>query len=72
MKKVFLFMLLSICCSVVSNAQSYTQKWNDLYDRTEFYDSYGRMVGYAKYNKLYEILLNRVSIFKLYLISFLV
>ena len=36
------------------NAQQITQKYNSLYERTEFFDSYGRMIGYAKYNSLYD------------------
>lgn len=53
MKKLMLILALMAACGMVS-AQSYTQKWNSLYERTEFYDSYGRLVGYSKYNKLYD------------------
>ena len=51
-KTLILAALLSVA-GIVS-AQSYTQKWNSLYNRTEFYDSYGRMIGYSKYNELYN------------------
>ena len=51
MKKILFIAALMLLSGVVS-AQSYTQKWNSLYERTEYYDSYGRMVGYSKYNKL--------------------
>ena len=44
-----------MCCfELCVNAQNYTQKWNDFYKRTEFFDSYGNMIGYAKYNDLYN------------------
>ena len=29
-------------------------KYNKLLDRTEYYDSYGRLKGYSKYNKLLD------------------
>lgn len=52
MKKVILFfaILLSI---ITVNAQT-SQNYNSLYDRTEFLDSYGNMIDYAKYNSLYD------------------
>ena len=36
-----MFAVISI--AIGASAQSYTQRWNDLYKRTEFFDSYGRM-----------------------------
>jgi len=54
MKKIILLLFAVISIAIGALAQSYTQKWNDLYKRTEFFDSYGRMIGYAKYNDLYN------------------
>ena len=45
--------LLIVTCLQV-DAQQLTQKYNSFYDRTEFFDSRGRMVGYAKYNNFYD------------------
>lgn len=53
MKRIITILLAVMVC-MVANAQSLTQKYNSLMDRTEFFDSYGHMVGYAKYNKLME------------------
>ncbi len=49
MKKL-LFIFALIILSLSSNAQNYIQKYNNYLNRTEFYDSYGNMVGYAKVN----------------------
>ena len=46
-------LLLMVACGY-SQSTSYTQKWNDLYKRTEFFDSYGNLQGWAKYNDLYK------------------
>ena len=46
--------LLLIVMSLSMSAQSFTQKWNDFYKRTEFYDSYGNLQGWAKYNDFYD------------------
>lgn len=54
MKRALFILITLISCVLGASAQSYTQKWNDLYKRTEFFDSYGRMVGYAKYNDIYN------------------
>lgn len=54
MKKLLLLLFAVISIAIGASAQSYTQRWNDLYKRTEFFDSYGRMIGYAKYNDLYK------------------
>ena len=53
MKRIY-FLFAIVVFSLCVGAQEYTQKWNDLYQRTEFFDSYGRMIGYAKYNDLYK------------------
>ena len=37
-----------------TNAQQLTQKYNSFYNRTEFYNAAGTMVGYAKYNNFYD------------------
>ena len=50
MKKVLLILLLFISTHICG--QNYSQKFNKLLDRIEFFDSYGRMVGYAKYNSI--------------------
>ena len=52
--KRFLIIVALLATWGIASAQSYTQKWNSLYERTEYYDSYGRMIGYSKYNKLYD------------------
>ena len=54
MKKVLILFITLIGFVTGASAQSYTQKWNDLYKRTEFFDSYGHLIGYAKYNDLYN------------------
>ena len=47
-----LFTIVLLCISTLLWGQNYTQKYNELYDRTEFYNSYGNLIGYAKYNSL--------------------
>lgn len=54
MKKLTILLITLIVFAFGVSAQSYTQKWNNLYNRTEFFDSNGRMIGYAKYNDLYK------------------
>ena len=54
MKKLTILLITLIVFAFGVSAQSYTQKWNNLYNRTEFFDSNGRMIGYAKYNDLYN------------------
>ena len=49
-----LFTIVLLCISTLLWGQNYTQKYNELYDRTEFYNSYGNLIGYAKYNSLYD------------------
>ena len=53
-------LLLMVACGY-SQSTSYTQKWNDLYKRTEFFDSYGNLQGWAKYNDLYKRFTKQVS-----------
>ena len=53
MKKVlltFAFLLIGM----IGYAQQYTQKYNELLQRTECYDAYGNLVWYAKYNDIYK------------------
>ena len=38
---------------LAANGQT-TQKYNIFYERTEFYDTYGNMIGYAKENTFYK------------------
>lgn len=52
MKKILLILCLFVSTYVYG--QSYSQKYNELLDRVEFFNSYGSMVGYAKYNSLLE------------------
>ena len=51
--KIF-FTIVFLLISFFIWGQNLTQKYNQLYDRTEFYNSYGNLVGYAKYNSLYK------------------
>lgn len=41
-----LFTIVLLCISTLLWGQNYTQKYNELYDRTEFYNSYGNLIGY--------------------------
>ena len=54
MRKILIIIIALISMVIGASAQSYTQQWNDLYKRTEFFDSYGQLIGYAKYNDLYN------------------
>ena len=56
MKQLSLISILGIMLMVClqMNAQQLTQKYNSFYDRTEFYNATGTMVGYAKYNNFYD------------------
>ena len=47
-----LFTIIFLFVSILLWGQNYTQKYNKLYDRTEFYNSYGNLIGYAKHNSL--------------------
>lgn len=50
MKK--LFVLLLLCLSNLIFAQSYTQKYNDLYNRYDYFNDSGKLVGYKYYDDL--------------------
>ena len=52
MKKFILIVGLALT-TVAVKAQT-SQKYNSLYQRTEFFDSRGNMIGYAKENTLYN------------------
>ena len=52
-KKIILF-LFALVITAGAYSQSYTQKYNSLYDRTDFFDSNGSLIGYAKENTLYN------------------
>ena len=55
MKKLrLLFVILLNIYLVSATAQSYTQKWNDFYKRTEYFDSKGNLQGWSKYNDYYK------------------
>jgi len=60
MKKIILTSIILFAVFTV-NAQT-SQKYNSLYDRTEFFDQYGKMTGYAKINSVY----NRVEYYDIY------
>lgn len=50
-----LIVLLTAFFSVVfAWSQNYTQKWNSVFKRVEFYDSYGTLQGWAKYNDVFD------------------
>jgi hypothetical protein len=53
MKKIIysLFLLLT---STLLFSQTFTEKWNSLYDRYEIFNSSGVMIAYKKYNSLYS------------------
>ena len=51
MKHIITLLVAVIIC-FAANAQNYSQKYNSLMDRTEFFDSYGNLQGWAKYNSL--------------------
>lgn len=53
MKKL-LIIVLAMAINLAANAQDYTQKYNSLMERTQFYDSYGSLIGWAKYNSLFN------------------
>ncbi len=50
MKKLILLFVFALF-TISTNAQS-SQKYKSLYQRTEFFDSNGNLIGYAKENKL--------------------
>ena len=52
--KRLLIIVLAMAMSLATDAQDYTQKYNRLMERTEFYDSYGSLIGWAKYNSIWD------------------
>ena len=50
MKNLFRFLLLLSCQMLI--AQQSTEKWNDLYNRYEYYNSQNYMTGYKQWNSL--------------------
>jgi hypothetical protein len=48
-----LLRLLLLFC-VICNGQSYTEKYSELYQRFEYFNSSGRMIGYKYYDTLYQ------------------
>ena len=53
MKKILLIFLV-ISISQISYSQSVVEKYNSLYNRYEYFDSSGNMIGYKTYNSLYN------------------
>jgi hypothetical protein len=52
--KYLIFFVIFTFIGISGYSQNYTQKYNPLYDRTEFFDSNGNLVAYAKENSLYN------------------
>src|SRR5690606_21028781 len=50
----YFILLFFLCISSGMVSQNYTEKYNDLQQRYEYFGSDGRMVGYKKYNSLSE------------------
>ena len=48
----YLILFLFLVITNLSNAQSVTQKYNSLYNRYEYFDETGNMIGYKTYNSL--------------------
>ncbi len=46
----YFILLFFLCISSVMVSQNYTEKYNDLYNRYEYFGSDGQMVGYKQYN----------------------
>lgn len=53
MKKIFPVVL--ILAFNFSYAQSYTEKYNDLYNRYEYFNNQGKLIGYKYYDNLYKV-----------------
>ena len=53
MKK--LFILFVLCFTNFIFAQSYTQKYNELYNRYDFFNNDGKLVGYKYYDDLNRV-----------------
>ena len=52
-RKTIIFTII-IFCTISTYGQNITEKWNSLYDRYEYFDSYGSFIAYKKYNSLYK------------------
>ena len=48
------FVILFAVYAMIVTAQSYTEKWNSFYKRTEYFDSKGKLQGWKKYNDFYK------------------
>ena len=44
--------ILLIIGTSIGCAEEYSQRWNAYLQRTEYYDSFGRLVAYAQYNQI--------------------
>ena len=53
MKKILLIFVISLT-TIAVKAQT-SQKYNSFYQRTEFFDSRGNLIGYAKKNTFYNL-----------------
>lgn len=47
-----LFVIFALLFTFLSNSQTYSEKYNSLYDRFEYYDSDGDLIGYKKWSAL--------------------
>jgi hypothetical protein len=50
MKNLFYLLLL---VTSISYSQSFSEKWNTVYQRYDYYDTYGNLIGYKKWNANY-------------------
>ena len=50
--KFVVALVLLLFTSTLTYAEEYSQRWNSYMQRTEFYDSMGRLVAYAQYNQV--------------------
>ncbi len=53
-KKITTIVCVVLLLSVAMAAQTYTRKYNEYYQRTEYYDAHGKMIGYSKVNRYYN------------------
>ena len=54
MKQLLLTVVIALLWGVSLSAQVRTKKYNKFYDRTEYFDAYGNLIGYSKYNDFYD------------------
>lgn len=54
MKKIFLIIVITFSSNLFCFAQSYSERYNSFYERYEYYDSNGNLIGYKKWNSLYN------------------